>query len=227
MQPERIDLIVLAGTAWDGTNRKSVVELSRALSARMRVLFVENPPTVNSLKRWHAVPGRLDQPADNVWRLTPHLALPANRLPPLLWRQAMRVNRWRLAQAVSQACKTLGIREYVLLNAWNPTYGLDLPGMLAPRRAVYYCYDDIGAAVWKARHGEAAERAVLAAVDAVVASSPGLVDRCAQVNPQTTLVPNGVDFAGFQQPAPPHPLCAGDGPPVSYTHLTLPTIQPV
>lgn len=207
------DFIIISGAGWSGHNRRAIVELSRALSASRRVLFVEPPPRAGSRSRlWQPDP---DAP---LWVLRPAGALPANRLPPgRLYRSVMAINRRVLARSVERARAQLGMEQFALLNAWNPAYGLSLTRR-RPVRTMYYCYDDIRVAPWKSRHGPAAEEAVAAAADLVLATSPALLSRCRAFNPQSALVLNGVDFASYRAAAsgPAHPLTAGTGPAVGY-----------
>lgn len=210
-----LSIIVVAGTTWSGHNRRAVVELSRALSRHHRVLFVENPPTALSRLRNRQrlfQPARLRRLSEDLLVLTPPEVLPTGRLPAgRLYRTAMAYNRGRLSAAIQSAVALAGLESPVLLNAWNPTYGLSLLGSRV-RRTAYYCYDDIGSATWKSSHGPAAESAVLRAADRVIATSPALLQRCSALNPATSLVPNGVDYAAYRRSGPPHRLTRRSGP---------------
>ncbi len=197
---ESMDLVIVSGLAWDGLYLKSTVELAKQLARWHRVLFVEQAPSMagsspllGSRLRQVDAHGRL-----HVLRPAPEI--PHNRLPPgAVHDLVMSVNRARLRRGVTAAVQELGFDDILLINAWNPVYGLELLPPDSVGATMYYCYDEIGGAFWKARHGARAERQVLASADAVVATSPTLQDSKSELNSRCYLVPNGVDTPAFSR----------------------------
>lgn len=105
----------------------------------------------------------------------------------------------KIAKSINKAQKVLGFKNPILINAFNPQFGLGVLGSLNEDLSVYYCYDEINAASWCKEHGRAMEVDFLKKVDAVVCTSESLKANKEKVNPNAFLVKNGVDHGLFQQ----------------------------
>jgi glycosyltransferase involved in cell wall biosynthesis len=111
-------------------------------------------------------------------------------------RAARALNRRVLRATIRTLRAQLGIRRFHL---WTflPNVA-DYVGTLGEELAVYYCVDE-----WSLfghldrEHTAAAERALLAKVDAVFAINHALADAKRRVNPRTFVSPHGVDHAMF------------------------------
>jgi glycosyltransferase involved in cell wall biosynthesis len=127
---------------------------------------------------------------NDLWVATP-LALPFPHSPV-----ARALNR-RLLRATIRAYRLrLGIRDFQL---WTflPTTA-DYVGTLGESLAVYYCVDEWSLFGYLERDETVAlERALLAKVDAVFATSNQLVESKRALNPHTYLAAHGVDHAKF------------------------------
>ncbi len=127
---------------------------------------------------------------NDLWVATP-LALP---LPHSAVARA--INRQILRATIRALRLQLGIREFQL---WTflPNVG-DYVGTLGEQLAVYYCVDEWSLFGYLDREQTAAaERALLAKVDAVFAINGPLADAKRTVNPRTFESPHGVDHALF------------------------------
>ena len=135
--------------------------------------------------------GRGAQNVENdLWVATP-LALP---FPHSAVARA--VNRQILRATIRALRLQLGIREFQL---WTflPNVA-DYVGSLGEQLAVYYCVDEWSMFGYLDRvQTVAAERELLAKVDAVFAINHALADAKRAVNPRTFVSPHGVDHAAF------------------------------
>jgi len=128
--------------------------------------------------------------APNLYVLTP-LVVP---LPTCRW--AKRVNRAMVVAQVRRALKRLGGGP---LQVWSFTpdvaYVLD---RLTAERVVYYCVDDFASFTGYDREQVLRDEAELCRrADLVVTTSRALQDAKAPLNPNTILVPHGVDYEHF------------------------------
>ncbi|MGE5181681.1 MAG: glycosyltransferase, partial [Acidobacteriota bacterium] len=127
---------------------------------------------------------------NDLWVATP-LALP---LPHSAAARA--INRQILRATIRALRLQLGIRDFQL---WTflPNVG-DYVGTLGEQLAVYYCVDEWSLFGYLDREQTAAaERALLAKVDAVFAINGPLAEAKRAVNPRTFESPHGVDHALF------------------------------
>lgn len=203
---------------WEGSDYlSSTVQLMRELARRRPVLYVDYPYTYKDL--WAALRGadtgvplstllgrapRLqtrtlpDGTAVHLLRLPPFL--PANFLATPRWYDAVNArNAQRAARAIRRATAQLGWQRPVVINAFNPALGNELAGRLDESLLVYYCYDEISAAPWIARHGSRHEAAFLPRVDLTVVTSQGLYERKQPHTPVCRTIKNGVDLDVFQR----------------------------
>ncbi|HTV02903.1 MAG TPA: glycosyltransferase [Luteitalea sp.] len=106
--------------------------------------------------------------------------------------------RRRLAQA-RRALIARGARRIVLY-VWRPQFSRALD--LVPHDLSVYHVNDEYSFSAKAEAPSAQESALLARSDLVFVHSPELMRRKGQVNPRTTMLPNGVDYDAFATPRP-------------------------
>jgi glycosyltransferase involved in cell wall biosynthesis len=147
------------------------------------------------------------------------------RLPPFIPANFLRTNlaydtvlAWnaqRAGRAIRQALKQLAWESPIVINAFNPALGNALAGKLNEQLLVYYCYDEISAAPWIARHGARHEQQFLAKVDVTIVSSQGLYDQKKESTPAITLVKNGVNLDVFK-PTGQRPADLPTGPVIGY-----------
>lgn len=197
------DIIYLGMNPWH-TIRQRAHHLARGLSRHGRVLFVDpiTPSIAGALKRsfqggpkrrlWPSV-HRLD---DSLFHLAPPPGLPFGFDLPA-------------CNAINQQLQTVLVRRVAArLGFERPILWIDHPleadqiGRHGERMVVYNCMDNYPA-FWSAvprrqRLVEALERRMLARADLVVASSGGLVHRCASAR-DVRLVPNACEAELFAQ----------------------------
>jgi glycosyltransferase involved in cell wall biosynthesis len=186
---------------WDDVPRCRHHVISRLASSN-RVLFVSQPSHIRNIFRrsWHEQRG-LTQVSENLFAYVPPGWLPYTDGYPLL-------NRFLAALrnlAVRRRMRQLGMHHPVLY-IWHPFFA-DVVGRFGERLVVYHCYDEYASFGGSDRaRVTARERRVLEAADVVFAVSEGLCRLKAELNPNTHVVHNGVDyqlFAAAQAPDTP------------------------
>lgn len=109
---------------------------------------------------------------------------------------AARVTRRRLMRGLSRQARRTGARK-IILYMWRPEFqdALDL----MPHDVSFYHVDDEYSFAKTYSGLTSTEQRVLARVDQVIVHSPALMERKGGINPHTSQVPNGVDFADFSE----------------------------
>ena len=198
---------------WEGTDYlSSTVQLMGELARHHRVLYVDYPFTYKDL--WgkdagvprSAIEG--EAPALQERTLAHGGKVQLLRLPPFVPANFLRTNlaydavlAWnaqRAARAIRRALKQLAWENPIVINAFNPALGNALAGKLDEQLLAYYCYDEISAAPWIARHGARHEQRFLANVDVTIVSSQGLYDQKKGSTAAIALVKNGVNLEVFK-----------------------------
>ncbi len=230
--------IVCVGTPrWEGGDYlTSTVQLMSELARTERVLYVDYPYTYKDL--WTAQRGTakgipVDVLSGQALALQPRtlahggqvqllrlpLFLPANFFKNTwLYDQLLRFNAARARKAIQQALDQLGwaVERPIVINAFNPALGNALAGQLNESLQLYYCYDEISAAPWVARHGARHEQQMLQNADCTVVSSQGLFRTKEALAKQLALVKNGVDLSIFTTTDQGRPADLPSGPIIGY-----------
>jgi glycosyltransferase involved in cell wall biosynthesis len=214
MKSETNNIICLAFPAWEGNYLKSTVQLMKELAKINRVLYVDYAYTwkdfINSLRgkgfaSWKRMLGKeprlrtekLDNGAE-IYILTLPPIIPTNFITsPKLFDKINAFNAYFIEKTIKEAQLILGIEAPIVVNAFNPVFGLHLGGKLGEKQLIYYCYDEIGAATWAKKHGERLENRFIKMVDMVVVTSQGLFNKKSKEHDNCHLVKNGVDFDLF------------------------------
>jgi glycosyltransferase involved in cell wall biosynthesis len=214
---ENFDSIICVGqTPWEGDFQKAVVQLMTELSVRHRVLYVDYQYTLKdwamgALGKQDGVPVRelmrLKNPLKkktfangsdvHVWH--PPLMLPINWLPDKPYDMLIQQNTARMVKGLRQVMRQLQMKKPLVINAFNPVFGLPMLHQLNECATIYYCFDEITAASWISRHGSRYETEYLKQVDAVVTTSEALRQSKSRLQPNAYCVKNGVNFDLFNQ----------------------------
>ncbi len=223
IQKNRMDIICHAFPAWEGNYVKSTVEITKAIAKQgHRVLYVDYAYTWTDFAKslfgkgnatWYRMLGitsrlrKIEVQNAHLFVLTLPPVLPANFLSNPYWYDA--VNKWNsffIGRTIRKAAKKLSMTAPVVVNAFNPSYGIHLASKLGEGKLVYYCYDEISAAAWANKHGARAEQAFVPKCDAVIVSSVGLQQKQALQHKAVSVVKNGVDAALFSAKIRPEDL---------------------
>ncbi len=162
------DSIVCIGqTPWEGDFQKAIVQLMGELAARHRVLYVDYQYTlkdlVMGLAKKQAVPvGTLTSRAKaltvknlaggtqvHVWQ--PPVMLPVNWLRASAHDRLIRHNVNLLVKGVRAVMAQLNMHRPLVINGFNPVFGLPMLHQLNEAGTIYYCFDEITASDWMGR----------------------------------------------------------------------------
>jgi glycosyltransferase involved in cell wall biosynthesis len=206
-----LGIVALVPDSWNSysTTRHHMLE---RLADRFEVVWVE--PALDWREHWQPRPGAKGSAVPpSLQKAHPHLQVlhPSRWLPQVYRPPALR--RWLCCQRVAQACRLLRQRgvKRLALYIWRPEFAeaMALEGF---DFRVYHIDDDYSFATTEQPITETEAR-LIRDVDQVIVHSPRLLRKKGGLNPNTALVPNGVDyqaFAGVQAEAPelqvvPHP----------------------
>jgi glycosyltransferase involved in cell wall biosynthesis len=111
---------------------------------------------------------------------------------------AQRLNRWLLRRQIGRALRKIG-RGPLQFWTFTPDVGY-LLGRFGEQRVVYYCVDEHSAFTgYDAEQVLRDEEQLSRGADLVIATSQSLYESRREWNPNTILVPHGVDFDHFSQ----------------------------
>ena len=212
---------------------KTIVQIMSLLARRHRVLYVDYAFTWKDMllgalgkqntpwQRMTGIKPRLRKIStrfgSEVHVLTPPPVIPANWISsPALYKAMMTQEGKKVAQSIKGAMDSLGFKGPIVINAFNPSFGVPMAGALGESLLTYYCYDEISAAQWCGKHGAEQEEAFLRVVDGVITTSEALLDSKKKLNKQTYLVKNGVDYTLFHEGFHAQPPAADEQKVVGY-----------
>jgi len=212
-----LDIVCIGMPKWEDAYASSTKQLISRLARHHRLLYVEYPFTLTD-----ALKGLLGRPlpTSRILGKSPRLReetayggrLHVLTLPPImpinwidnpaLYRKALKVNSSMVRRGIKKAMGRLGMEQPVVVNAFNPFYGLYNRGAFQERKVAYYCYDDMGSAKWLGKHGVQVERAFMQKTDMVLVTSEALLEDKKRANPNCHLIKNGVDAQRFATAVP-------------------------
>lgn len=196
-------IICLAPDPWEGLWRNRHQIMTR-LARHNTVLYVEPrlyyPETLRRLRQGRLKLADFRKPlahpyADGLWIYhDPYYAPVSGRRTGGPLTAALR--RRALLRTVDQ----LGAARPPILWLVRP-YFADVIGQYGEKLLVYHITDEYSAytSVTDRAATLAAEEALMRRADLVLVTAPALLERKRPFNPHTYLVPNGVDYAGFQK----------------------------
>jgi glycosyltransferase involved in cell wall biosynthesis len=191
-----VGVISLVPDVWGGPWQPRHQILSR-LSRYFNVVWCDAPwYWRKSWRRYRERRRRIDYgsamaPGLTIYR--PERWLPALGRPAVLARFTMRERLLRASRLLqSRGCGT------TILYIWRPWYGLALD--VLPCDLSCYHIDDEYALSAPEEPIQEDEARLIARVDQVFIHSPALLEKKGKLNPQTTFVPNGVDYQAYATP---------------------------
>ncbi|MCQ6959666.1 glycosyltransferase [Mucilaginibacter aquariorum] len=212
------NILCISGTEWNGNYIKAVVELMKVLSAKNKVLFVENAYTYKDALAGVSNKDKVDfaravglkdriktiqtDKGGAVHILFPPLVFPVNFLPNgALYNSLLKFNAWLLRRSVKKALKRLDMQsELINFTSFNPGMGLMTGRTFNEKTLIYHCYDEIkGAPLWSSKHGLRLEAGFMKMVDAVIVTSKGLYDSKKDFCKQCFIVKNAVKVDLFKK----------------------------
>ncbi len=210
------DIVCISFPNWEGEYMKTIVQMMSVLGRYNRVFYVDYEFTWKDIL-FYCI-GKRDLPIlrilgiknrirkekieENkfVYVFTPPPVLPINWIRgEYIYNQLLRINSWLVQRSIQKSLKKLHIKSPIVINAFNPFFGINMIGAFQESLYLYYCYDEINAAPWSKKHGRRIEQQFLKKVDLVVTTSQGLQQSKKQYNENCHLVKNGVDYSLFSQ----------------------------
>jgi glycosyltransferase involved in cell wall biosynthesis len=208
------DTICVSMTTWDGDYMKTIVHMMSRLSSDRKVLFVNYGFTwkdvIFTLLR------KANAPIKRILGFSKRIEVKTHgygqtyvlHLPPLLpvnwiknpkWYHLLnKINHRIIARSINRACRSLDFVDPMMINAFNPVVGDGIHRRVKTSQTIYYCYDEISAAEWCNIHGTNAERSFAPIADQVIVSSVQLLHSKRKLNPNISLIKNGVDYELFR-----------------------------
>lgn len=210
------NIICVGFPSWEGDYMKAIVQILSVLAQKNNVLYIDYQHTYKDLAM--SLIGKSKAPFMRMTGITDRvrtLQTDANAevkvltLPPVFpinWLPANRVYRgllkWnsrKISKCVQKVAERLEMHNPLVINAFNPTYGLPLINKLEERLLLYYCYDEISHAHWCKKHGPRMEALFASKADAIITTSEPLQHSKRTYNEKCYLVKNGVNIALFEQ----------------------------
>ena len=213
MQVDRkLNIVIWAFPSWHGNYMKSTVELAKELALRHRVLYIDYAYTIKdviSAKPDSAVPvDRILKSKQSLKTITLDNGgkISILSLPPIIpfnwtnsraiYRAIEELNYHIVADRIKSTLKEIDFKTDVVINAFNPFFGNAIPKLFPNSPVIYYCYDNIEASHWAAKHGGRLEREFVENTKAAIFSSEALKENKAW-NVPGYVVKNGVDLRIF------------------------------
>jgi teichuronic acid biosynthesis glycosyltransferase TuaH len=207
------NIICISQTTWHGEFTKSTVQLLSLLAEKNTVVFVEYPFTIKDvgmtlLGKQRAQVSRMlgfkkrivDEKTDS-GATVKHLVMPPV-LPvdfignETIFKMVFAVNVFIYKNQLKKTIKRLKLDNPIVITAYNPMYGLQMIGQLNEYLNIYYCYDGMDTQRHKSRIYNI-EQQFCKKVDGIITTSDYLNIEKKQLNPQSAVVKNGVDYKLF------------------------------
>jgi len=184
---------------WSG-DPLSKTHLMRVLSKDNRILWVNaianRMPTASSkdvnriFKKLKSFNEPIREVEPNIFVMNP-LAVPAYGIAPVVT-----LNRKFLVSQVKKAMKQLGFTRPVNM-IFNPAAGM-IAGKLGEEELIYYCVDEYTAFTGVSSGLKEIEEGLFRKADLVIVSADKLYESKKHFNPNTFIIPHGVDYAHFR-----------------------------
>lgn len=208
------NIICISQTTWHGEFTKSTVQLLSLLANKNTIVFVEYPFTVKDvimslLGKQRAQVSRMlgfkkrivEEKTDND-AVVKHLVIPPV-LPvdfiknESIFQKFFSINAFIYKNQLRKTIKELKLDNPIIITAYNPMYGLPMIGELNEYLNVYYCYDGMDTQRHKSRIYNI-EQQFCRQVDGIITTSDYLNSEKQNLNAQSYVVKNGVDFKLFE-----------------------------
>lgn len=210
------NIVCLGLPSWEGDYMKAIVQMLSVLAQHNKILYVEYQYTYKDVitglirkkgapvKRILGINDRLRtivlSDKTDIKVLTVPAIYPINWMSDgKMYRFFLKRNSQIIKKSIQKAVDELDMCNPLVINAFNPSYGLPLVGQLQEKLLLYYCYDEISHARWCKKHGTTTEAEFATKADAIVTTSEQLHQSKKAYNDQCFLVKNGVNLDLFQQ----------------------------
>jgi teichuronic acid biosynthesis glycosyltransferase TuaH len=212
----RPDIIMISLMRWDNPYSSTGISLAREFSKNGRVFIIDHPFTLKDVMGHlgrHEIRGRIKglllgkrmflEPEgydNNLILVTPRATLPINWMPDGKWYERFcRLNDRVIWKAVRKIIRTYQVHKFILLNSFDPSYGISIPADIHPMLKIYQTVDEISHAPYMERHGAGMEKIQVREADIVLATSQELAARQRKYTDKVFLLPNAADTELFSK----------------------------
>lgn len=210
---DRYDIVMFALPRWDGDFSSTALSISKVLSSRTRVFYIDNPFTVKDIitgfftksirkRLWALIFGvtkyRLIQHSNpQLINATPLVTLPINFLSPgKLYNALRKFNERRVYRCLISLQNDYKLNNYIFINSYNPFY-FQNTDKLKSVCSIYHCVDDISESRYIGKHGSLLEIAMISRYDLTFTTSRKLHQYVSQFTADAYCLPNAADFNLF------------------------------
>lgn len=213
---KKLDIVFWAFPSWSGDYMKSTVELAKELALKHRILYIDysyswkdilSRTNADSMPRQFILGrncGLRELQLDNggslfVLSLPP--VIPFNWINnERLYKVVEKLNHRICSPRIHHALCKLEFDPAIVVNAFNPFMAYATTRIFNKCPLIYYCYDNIAASKWAAKHGPRLEAEFIKKVNAVIYTSEALKDGHPHTAP-AYVVSNVVDLRNFNRQA--------------------------
>lgn len=211
---EKLPIFIATMSRWDGDISSASLALAKVFSKNNNVYYIDFPYTLKSLwqeRNLVSVKRRLPallfgknyltnipNQSEKLVAATPKVMLPAGSLPDgTLSNIFTKINNFIFARLIKRILKEKNIKDYIMLNSFNPFYLADLQNYLNPTYSVYQSRDNIEAIK---QTGAAKENECAKNYNMILATSKWLSKHISKrTGEKVEYFPNGADVSMFKE----------------------------
>lgn len=190
-----VGIIALVPDRW-GPYWQARHQIATRLARYFQVVWMDCPPTWQESLRWFSLRAPSGRSAEAPAGFQVYRARPWS---PDLGRPAW-LRRWLFRERLQQAQRLLRERgcSKIVLYLWRPEFA-DSLNLMDHQLSCYHIDDEYSFSPLE-RELDVTEVQLIRAVDQVFIHSPAMMERKGTLNPNTSVVPNGVDYEKYITP---------------------------
>ncbi|GAB3513100.1 glycosyltransferase family protein [Emticicia fontis] len=211
---EKLPIFVATMSRWDGEISSASLALAKVFSKNNPVYYIDFPYTLKSLWQERNLPSvkrrlpalllgknyltNIPNQSEKLVAATPNVMLPAGSLPEgILSTIFTKINNFIFASLIKRILKEKNIKDYIMLNSFNPFYLSDLQNYLNPTYSVYQSRDNIEAIK---ENGASKEDECAKNYNMILATSKWLSKHISKrTGEKVEYFPNGADVSLFKK----------------------------
>lgn len=143
---------------------------------------------------------KIDGVSPNFHSLIPPLVMPINWMPPgKLYEYFLKRNENQIRKSIDGIIEKYDIKEYVLINCFDPFFPNVASKKLPPLVNIYQCVDDISQNAYTLRHGVELEKRLAREAELVLVTSTNLKQIMSEFNSNIEILHNAADVDNFSR----------------------------
>lgn len=204
MKINKVNLIILAFSKWDGEYSSTTFSLAKEFSNSNKVIYIDRPITwkdyivniFNKNKKLKPSKTRLKYLNENLIIFTPPITIPINFLSRnYLYKKLKKINEKIIFKSLNKYLKSIDFNNYIYLNIFNPFF--DHTNHLNPILSIYYTVDNIAESAYVKKHGIWLEPEMISKSNFNFATSIMLQNCNKKYNQDMYYLPNAADLKIF------------------------------